>query len=123
MTKHMVEMDLLCGLAVKVPGYRSRGPCSIPGATRFFREVGLERGPLSLVSTIEELLGRNNSGSGLENRDNGRRGHSRWLRDTLYPQLLALTSPTSGGRSIAIVRTRTKATELYIKIDVFDVDY
>jgi hypothetical protein len=26
--------------------------------------VGLERGPLSLVSTIEELLARNNSGSG-----------------------------------------------------------
>jgi hypothetical protein len=36
--------------------------------------VGLERGPLSLVSTIEELLGRQSSGSGLENRDYGRRG-------------------------------------------------
>jgi hypothetical protein len=35
--------------------------------------VGLERGPLSFVSTIEELLGRNNSGSGLENREYGRR--------------------------------------------------
>jgi hypothetical protein len=33
--------------------------------------VGLERGPLSLVSTIEELLGRKDSGSGLENRDYG----------------------------------------------------
>jgi hypothetical protein len=29
--------------------------------------MGLERGPLSLVSAIEELLGRKNSGSGLEN--------------------------------------------------------
>jgi hypothetical protein len=28
--------------------------------------MGLERGPLSLVSTIEELLERKNSGSGLE---------------------------------------------------------
>jgi hypothetical protein len=28
--------------------------------------VGLEWGPLSLVSTVEELLGRNSSGSGLE---------------------------------------------------------
>jgi hypothetical protein len=28
--------------------------------------VGLERGPLSLVSTTEELLGRKSSGSGLE---------------------------------------------------------
>jgi hypothetical protein len=31
--------------------------------------VGLERGPLSLVRTTEELLGRKSSGSGLENRD------------------------------------------------------
>jgi hypothetical protein len=29
--------------------------------------VGLERGPLSLVSTTEELLRRKSSGSGLEN--------------------------------------------------------
>jgi hypothetical protein len=36
--------------------------------------VGLERGPFSLVSTIEELLERKSSGSGLENRDYGRRG-------------------------------------------------
>jgi hypothetical protein len=27
--------DRLCGLVVKVPGYRSRGPDSIPGATTF----------------------------------------------------------------------------------------
>jgi hypothetical protein len=31
--------------------------------------------------------------------------------NTLYPQRLALTSPTSGGRSVGIVRVRTKATE------------
>jgi hypothetical protein len=35
--------------------------------------VGLERGPLSLVSTIEELLGRKSSGSGLESLEYGRR--------------------------------------------------
>jgi hypothetical protein len=34
--------------------------------------VALERGPLSLVSTIEELLGRNSSGCALENREYGR---------------------------------------------------
>jgi hypothetical protein len=39
----------------------------------FCKVVGLERGPLSLVSTIEELLGINSSGPGLENRDYGRR--------------------------------------------------
>jgi hypothetical protein len=36
--------------------------------------VDLERGPLSLMSTIEELLERKSSSSGLENRDFGRRG-------------------------------------------------
>jgi hypothetical protein len=36
--------------------------------------VVLERGPLGLVSTTEELLGRDSSGSGLENREYGRRG-------------------------------------------------
>jgi len=29
----------------------------------------------------------------------------------LYPQKLAPTSPTGGGRSVGIVRVRTKATE------------
>jgi hypothetical protein len=29
----------------------------------------------------------------------------------LYPQKLALTSPTGGGRSVGIVRSPTKATE------------
>jgi hypothetical protein len=32
----------------------------------------------------------------------------------LYPQKLALTWPTSGGRSAGIVRSRTKATELLL---------
>jgi hypothetical protein len=35
--------------------------------------VGLERGPLSLVSTIEEPLGRKSSGSGIEIREYGRK--------------------------------------------------
>jgi hypothetical protein len=40
----------------------------------FWEVVGLEWGPLSLVSTTEELLGRNSSGSSLENRDYSHRG-------------------------------------------------
>jgi hypothetical protein len=35
----------------------------------------------------------------------------RWPRDTLYPQKLALYLPASGGRSVGIIRLRTKATE------------
>jgi hypothetical protein len=45
---------------------------------QIFREVvGLERGPLSLVSTIEELLERKSSGSGLEIREYGLKDLSR----------------------------------------------
>jgi hypothetical protein len=39
--------------------------------------VGLELGPLSLVSTIVELLERKSSGSGIENREHGHRDPSR----------------------------------------------
>jgi hypothetical protein len=41
----------------RVLGYRSGGPGSIPGTTKK-KVVGLELGPLSLVSTTEELLDR-----------------------------------------------------------------
>jgi len=34
----------------------------------------------------------------------------------LYPQKLALTSPTGGGRSVGIVRVRTKATEFSLEV-------
>jgi hypothetical protein len=66
--------------------------------------VGLERGPF--VRITEELF-QGNSG----------RGDSlRWPRDTLYPQKLAQTSPTGGGRSVGIVRLRTQATELVFSL-------
>jgi hypothetical protein len=58
--------------------------------------VGLERGPLRRVSTIEEVLGRKSIGSGVENRDFGRRGSA--VLTTRHPisTNLALTSPASG---------------------------
>jgi hypothetical protein len=34
--------------------------------------------------------------------------------DTLYPQKLALTSPTSGSRTVGIVRSRSEATEFVL---------
>jgi hypothetical protein len=70
----------------------------------FWEVVGPERSSLSLVSTTEELLGRNHSGFGLKSQEYGRGDHLRWLRNTLYPQKLALTSPTSSCRSVGIVR-------------------
>jgi hypothetical protein len=53
-------MFRLCGLVIRIPDYRSRGT-----------GLGLERGLLSFMSTTEELLGRNSSGSGLEIREYG----------------------------------------------------
>jgi hypothetical protein len=80
----------------------------------FWGVVGLECGPLCLVSTIEELLRRKSSGSGLESRKYDRKDPSRWPRGTFYSQKLALTSPISGGSSAGIVRSRTEATEFVL---------
>jgi hypothetical protein len=82
----------------------------------FWKVVGLERGLLSLVSTIEELLGRKSSGSGLETRDYGRRDPSRSPRGTLYPQTLALAWPTSDGRSVGTVRSWTQASKFFMTL-------
>jgi hypothetical protein len=65
--------------------------------------VGLERGPLSLVNTIEELLERNSSGSGLETREYGGGDRLRGPR----------SNPLSAkvGTNFAYNRSRTKAME------------
>ena len=39
----------------------------------------------------------------------------------LYPQKLALTSPTGGDRSIVIVRSRTKATEFFFLLYLYNI--
>ena len=39
----------------------------------------------------------------------------------LYPRKLALTSPTGGGRSVGIVRGRTKATEFRFSLSKTNV--
>jgi hypothetical protein len=68
-------------------------------------------GPLSLVSATEELLGSNSSGSDLESREYvlGIR-HADHVAPSIRKKLV-LTSLTSVGRSVGIVRLRTKATE------------
>jgi hypothetical protein len=55
------------------PSYDKCYPDCCPGTKGDWR---LERGPLSLARTIEELLGRKSSGSGLEIREYGRRDPS-----------------------------------------------
>jgi hypothetical protein len=98
-------VDRLCGLVVRVPGYRSGGPGFDSRALQGKKVVGLERGPLSLVSTTEKLLGRNSSDSGLESREYSHRDSS-------------LTSLTSSGRSVGIVRLRIEVTEVFFYCSV-----
>jgi hypothetical protein len=64
----------------------------------FWEVVGLERGPLSLVSTINWLPQRS-SDSGLENREYGRRNPSCWPRGSLHPQNVC-TNFVDKGRSL-----------------------
>jgi hypothetical protein len=108
---HSTTVDRRCGLVVRVPGYRAR--CSGFNFQRhhiLWEGVDLEQGPLSLVSTSEELLGRNNSGSSLENREYGHGDLLGWPCYTLYPQKVALSS-TSSNCSAGTVCSQTKATE------------
>jgi hypothetical protein len=80
--------------------------------------VGLERGPLSLVSTTEELLDRKVAAPvwKTENTAVGIR-HAEHVAP-LYPQKLVITSPTGDGRSVVIVRSRTQTMEF----SLFDKD-
>jgi hypothetical protein len=63
-------------LMIQKPGFDSRR------YQIFWEVVGLERCPLSHVSTVEELLGRKSRGSGLEIREYGNGDPSRWPRST-----------------------------------------
>jgi hypothetical protein len=80
----------------------------------FWEVVGLERGLLRFVSTIEELFERKSSFSGLESREYGSMDPSRWPRGTIYPQKLTLSSPTSVNRSVNLVRPQTRVTEFVL---------
>jgi hypothetical protein len=100
------------GRVVRVTGYRSIGSGLDSRNYQIFWEVvGLEQGSLRLLSTTEELLGINKSSSRIEIREYSHGDPLHWPCNTLYPQKLALTSPISGGRSVGIVCSRTKATE------------
>jgi hypothetical protein len=74
-------------------------PGSIPSTTK--KVLGLERGPLSLVSATEELPERKSCDLGLEDREYGRRNSLRWPRGILYPQRVGINfaeKPRSLGR-------------------------
>jgi hypothetical protein len=80
-----------------------RSQVRFPALPHLWEVVGLERRPVSLVSTIEELLGRNSSCSGLKSREYSCGDPFCWPCNILNAQKLALTWPTSGSRSVDIV--------------------
>jgi hypothetical protein len=94
----------------RVLGYRSGGLGFIPVTTRK-KVVGLEQGPPSLVSTTEKLLDRKVAApvSKTENTAVGIR-HADHVAPSMRKNF-AITSPTSGGRSVGIVRSRTQTME------------
>jgi hypothetical protein len=68
---------------------------------------------------LPDFLRSSGSGTGSTQprEDNWRptwRDSLRWPRDTPYPLKLTLTSPTSGGPSVGIVRWRTKSRSLVL---------
>jgi hypothetical protein len=74
--------------------------------------VGLERGPLSLVSTTEELLDRKVAAP-VQKSENTAVGirHA----DHVAPSIRKSwqSPPNSGGRSVGIVRSQTQTTEFF----------
>jgi hypothetical protein len=90
---------------VRVLDYRFRGPGFDSRALK--KIVGLERGPLSIVNTTEELLDRKVAAP-VQKTENTVVG----IR---HADHVAITSPTSGGRSVGIVRSRTQTMELKLK--------
>jgi hypothetical protein len=72
--------------------------------------VGLERGPLSLVSTTEELLDRKVEAPVYKIENTAVVRHADHVAPSIHKKL-AITSPTSGGRSVGIVRWRTQTME------------
>jgi hypothetical protein len=54
---HILAVENLCGLVIRVPGYRSRGPgFDFQRYHIFCIVIGLEHGTFTLVSRNEELL-------------------------------------------------------------------
>jgi hypothetical protein len=102
--------DRLCGLVIRVLGYRSGGPGSIPGTTRK-KVVDLEWGPFSLVSTTEKLLDRKVAAPVYKTENTALGIHH---ADHVAPSIgkkLTITSPTSGSRSVGIVHSRSQTME------------
>ena len=92
---------------------------SIPGATRFSEQQWVWNGVHS--ASRSQLRSYLNKKQRLRSRKQRLTAVGIRCADhvtPLYLQKLALTSPTGGGRSVGIVRSRTKATEITTKYEL-----
>jgi hypothetical protein len=93
----VIIYNRLCGLVVRVLGYRCRGPGF---DSRALQSSGSGTGSTQPREYNWGATWKKSSGSCLDKREYGRRDPSRWPRGTFYQQKLAITSPTSGGRGL-----------------------
>jgi hypothetical protein len=100
---------------VRVPGYRSRDLGSILSATRFSEKYFVWNGVhtasrTQLRSYLKKKVAAPVYKTEITAVEIRHSDHS----TPIYPQKLALTSPTSCGRSVGIVRSRTQAMDFSV---------
>jgi hypothetical protein len=100
----------LYGLVVRVPGYRSRGPGSMPAVLPdILRSSGSGMGSSQPHECLEEKVA-----APVQKTENTALGiHQAGHVSPSIRKTLALTSLTSRGRSAGIVSSRTQATEFF----------
>jgi hypothetical protein len=105
---YICSLDHLCGLVIRVPGYRSRGSGFDSWRSQIFWEVlDLEQVLLSLVRINEEPLGRNRRGSNLETQING---------CMPLPAKIDTNFAGCGGRLAGIISLQTNSHRFFIYI-------
>jgi hypothetical protein len=113
--------DRLCGIVVGVPGHIHRSRVRFPALPGFLRSRWSRTGSAQPreynwgATWMEKWRLRV-----YKIEINGREDPLRWPRGTLCPQNLALTSLTCGGRSVGIVRLRTKGTEFRLLVNIIN---
>ena len=111
------DVRRLCGLVVRVSGYWYRGPGFDPRRSSGSGTGSTQPREVKLRSYLNK---KKSSGSRFRKQRLTAVGPRCANHVTpLYPQKLAPTSPTGGGRSVGMVRSRTKATEFSLFIIIY----
>ena len=87
-------------------------------ALKFIKVDSLIQEYFSKFSQLRSYLNKKVAAPVQKTEINGRGDRCADHVTPLYPLKLALTSPTGGGHSVGIVRSRTKATEFFSKFCV-----